>query len=163
MKKVIIFTLIYFFTVSDISFGQGPNSMGKMKLPMGKWWLRAEVAEKLNLTSEEQQRLDNMFVQSRRKMIDLRSNVQKEKLELDVILNKKDFDENACMNRFKKFQDARTTLANEQFKFLIETRKLLGIERFQQLETEFRDRRMHPMKGRQGQKGHIKRKFFKNC
>lgn len=89
-------------------------------------------------------------------MIDLKSNVEKEKLELEMILDQQDFNESACMDRFKKFQDARTKLANERFRFLIEVRKLLGLDRYRQLKTEFLDRRGHRMKGQQEGKGPVK-------
>jgi len=78
-----------------------------------------QVAKKLELTSKKQQKFDDLFVQSRRRMIDLKSNVEKEKLEVEMILDQQDFDESACMDRFKKFQDARTKLANELSKAVI--------------------------------------------
>ncbi len=156
MKKVTIFSLICLLAASGIGLARGPRGMEGLKMPYGKWWRMPEVAKKLELTSEEQQKLDDLFVQSRRRMIDLKSNVQKEGLELEVILDQQDFDESACMDRFKKFQDARTRLANERFRFLIEVRKLLGPDRYRRLKTEFRDRRVHRMKGQQEGKGPVK-------
>jgi Spy/CpxP family protein refolding chaperone len=156
MKKVTIFTLICLLAASGIGLAMGPRGMGGLKMPHGKWWRMPEVAKKLELTSEEQQKFDDLFVQSRRQMIDLKSNVQKEGFELEVILDQQNFDESACMDRFKKFQDARTNLTNERFRFLVEVRKLLGLDRYRQLKTEFRDRRVHRMKGQQERKGPIK-------
>lgn len=156
MKKVAILTLICFFSVSGIGLAKGPGGLGELKMPHGKWWRMPEVTKKLDLTSEEQQELDNLYVQSRQQMIDLKSNVEREKLELEVILDQQKFDESACMDRFKKFQDARTNLANEQFRFLVKVRKLLGLDRYQQLKTEFRDRQMHRMKRQHGLKGPMK-------
>jgi Spy/CpxP family protein refolding chaperone len=156
MKKVTIFTLICLLAASGIGLAKGPRGMGGLKMPHGKWWRMPEVAKKLELTSEEQQKFDDLFVQSRRQMIDLKSNVQKEGFELEVILDQQNFDESACMDRFKKFQDARTNLTNERFRFLVEVRKLLGLDRYRQLKTEFRDRRVHRMKGQQERKGPIK-------
>ena len=143
MKKVTIFALICFFAVSGIGLAKEPCGMGELKMPHGKWWRMPEVAKKLDLTSEEQQKLDDLFVQSRRQLIDLKSNVEKEKLELELILDQQNFNEPACMDRFKRFQDARTNLTNERFKFLVKVRKLLGLDRYRQLKTEFRHHRMH--------------------
>lgn len=156
MKKVTIFTLICFLAASGIGLARGPRGMGGLKMPHGKWWRMPEVAKKLELTSEEQQKFDDLFVQSRRRMIDLKSNVQKEKLEMEMILDQQNFDESACMDRFKKFQDARTNLTNERFRFLVEVRKLLGLDRYRRLKTEFRDRRVHRVKGQQEGKAPIK-------
>jgi len=156
MKKVTIFTLICLLAASGIGLARGPRGMEGLKMPHGKWWRMPEVTRKLELTSEEQQKLDDLFVQSRRRMIDLKSNVQKEGLELEVILDQQNFDESACIDRFKKFQDARTNLTREQFRFLVKVRKLLGLDRYRQLKTEFRDRPMHRMKGQRGHKGPMK-------
>jgi len=156
MKKLTIFSLICFFAVSGIGLAKEPCGLGKFKVPHGKWWQMPEVATKIGLTSEEQQKLNDLFVQSRRQMIDLKSNVQKEGLELEVILDQQNFDESACIDRFKKFQDARTNLTREQFRFLVKVRKLLGLDRYRQLKTEFRDRPMHRMKGQRGHKGPMK-------
>ena len=156
MKKVTIFTLICLLAASGIGLARGPRGMEGLKMPHGKWWRMPQVAKKLELTSEEQQKLDDLFVQSRRRMIDLKSNVQKEGLELEMILDQQNFDESACMDRFKKFQDARTNLTNERFRFLIEVRKLLGLDRYRQLKTEFRNRRVHRMKRQQEGKRPVK-------
>jgi len=156
MKKVTMFFLIYLLATPGICLARGHGGMEGLKMPHGKWWQMPEVAKKLGLTSEEQQKLDDLFVQSRRQMIDLKSNVEKEKLELEMILDQQDFNESACMDRFKKFQDARNKLVNERFRFLVEVRKLLGLDRYRQLKTEFRDRRGHRMQGQQEGKGPVK-------
>jgi len=156
MRRVTIFAVICFFAVSGIGLAKGPCGMGVSTLPHGKWWQTPEVAKKLNLTSEELQKLDGLYVESQRQLIDLRSSVQKEKLELEVILDQPDFDESACMKRFKKYQDAHTKLLNERFKFLIKMRELLGLDRYRKLKTEHRHGGTHRMKGQQGRQGPMK-------
>lgn len=160
MKKVTILALICFFTTSGIVFATGPCDMTQFHVPRGKWWRMPEVVKKLVLTSEEQQKLDDLYVQSRRTMIDLKSNVKKEELELGIILDQQNFDESACMDRFNKLDSARDKLSNERFRFLVEVRKLLGLDRYRQLKMEFRDRRMHQMKKPQERKRPMKGKMI---
>lgn len=155
MKRVMMLAMICFFALSGVGLAKRPGGMAKLKMPPGKWWQMPEVAEKLDLTSQEQQELDELFAQSQRRMIDLRNNVQKEKFELELILDQQDFDKPACMNRFKKFQNARTNLADERFKFLVEVRKLLDHNRYRALKTEFQHHRMNQMKKRHGPAGHF--------
>ena len=119
-----------------------------------------EVAKKLGLTNDDQKKLDSLFVQNRRKLIDLRGNMEKERLELELILDEEDFNKTACLNQFKKVQDARTNLALERFGFLIEVRKLLGYERFQELKNSVRKRQMHRRKDRQGKRRHKESERF---
>lgn len=160
MKKVTILALICFFTTSGIVFATGPGEMAQLKIPGGKWWRMPEVVKKLVLTSEEQQKLDDLFVQSRRQTIDLKSNVKKEELELAIILDQQKFDESACMDQYKKLDSARDKLSTERFRFLVEVRKLLGLDRYRQLKTEFRNRRMHQMKKQQDRKRPMKGKMI---
>ncbi len=150
MRKLTLFTLICFFAVSGISIagnlGYSMRSSGfgseGLTIPGGKWWRMPKAAKKLELTKAEQKKLDRMFIQNRRRMIDLKRDAAKEKLELEDILDKENFNESACMGRFKKLMDASTELTIERFRFLVEVRNLLGIKRFQLLKANFRERRM---------------------
>ena len=82
MRKVIILAAGCLFLASSLGFAASQS--GDLKLPGGKWWQLPKVAKELNLTSEEQKKLDELFVSSRRKMIDLKNNVEKEKFELEL-------------------------------------------------------------------------------
>jgi len=149
MKKATLLTLVFIFALSGISmakdagFGMGGLGHGKGKMGMfgGKWWKMPKVSDKLALTLEEKEKLDNMHLQHRRKMIDLRSQVQKERLELEHILDSSAFSATASMDRFKKLQEAHTILAIERFRFLVQVRELLGLGRFQELKYEVREYR----------------------
>jgi Spy/CpxP family protein refolding chaperone len=110
-------------------------------LSMGKWWENPEMAQKLNLSDAEKAKLKEAFNNTHRKLIDLKSNVEKQRLELGNLLDKKTLDEVAVMQQFTQLEKARTELARERFGFLIEVRKILGQERYQTLKEEGRQRR----------------------
>lgn len=111
-------------------------SMGDNILP-GKWWNNPKVAKKLELSKEEKKELDDLFVKSRRRLIDLKSAIEKEQFELENLLESETLDEAATMEQFKKLQKTRENLSTERFSFLIKVRKVLGFERFQYLKTFF--------------------------
>ncbi|MDM8525595.1 periplasmic heavy metal sensor [Desulfococcaceae bacterium HSG8] len=163
MKKLAFFTLICFLSLSCAGIAKSPDysmsgPMGEpLSIPGGKWWRMPRVAKELTLTGEEQERLDSLFMENRLQMIDLKSALEKEKLELEAILDKKNFDESACMSHFNRLQEARQGLVTERFKFLVEVRKLLGNDRFQKLKVKFHERRMLMMKGKQGKKRLMKK------
>ncbi len=123
-----------------------------MMIPGGKWWRMPNISDKLKLTQEEQKKLDSLFIQSRNQLITIKSNMEKGRLELEEILDKKEFDESACMDRFKKIQDTRSDLAAERFKYFIEVRKILGEGRFQTLKADFQENRLNRMKAKEGKK-----------
>ena len=108
------------------------------EIPSGKWWRMPRLSEGLDLSNPEKQALDDLFVDSRRKLIDLKSVVEKERFELETLLEKETLDEAAAMEQLKRLEKARSDLAGERFRFLLQVRKTLGFERYQQLKSLFR-------------------------
>jgi len=164
MKKVSLLALLLMFALSGIAMAKGPcfggggSGPGKviMGIPGGKWWKKPQVADRAALTQEEKEKLDTMYLQHRRQMIDLHSQVEKERLELEQLLDSSALNAASCMGRFKKLQEAHTNLTTERFRFLVQVRELLGPERFQQLKAEVRHHRMKRKHGRRhSAKGNI--------
>lgn len=111
-----------------------PNIAAGQDLPSGKWWHNPKVSKQLNLSEAEKSRLDQEFVDSRRKLIELKSSVEKEQFELENLLEREALNEAAMMEQFKKLEKARAGLSSERFSFLVQVRKILGLERFQRLK-----------------------------
>jgi Spy/CpxP family protein refolding chaperone len=146
MKKTILLILIFVFALANISMArsQGYREKGwghrkeSMGTPNGKWWKRPKLAEKIGITEEEKEKLDNIYYKHRYQMIDLHSQVQKERLELEQRIDSKDFDTKVCIDHFTRLQKARNNRAAERFRFLIKVRELLDLDRFQQLKEQVR-------------------------
>ncbi len=109
--------------------------------PMGKWWLNPRMSEQLKLTDKEVNKLNEQYVESHRKMIDLKSNVKKERFELSNLLDSEPMDEGAVKAQFKKLEKARNSLSSERIDNLIASRKILGKKRFQQVKQMFKSHR----------------------
>lgn len=148
MKKVVLLALAFVFVLSSISIARGPGSRKEEGMPPGKWWKAPQVAERLSLTEEERQKLDTMYLEHRHRMIDLRSQVDRERLELEQLLDSTTFDPAASMERFKKLQETHKALATERFQFLLQVRSLLGLDRFQLLKAQVWKHRMKEKHGR---------------
>lgn len=112
------------------------SAMGGERLKRN-WWRDPEISKQLNLSENEKQRLDALIVESGRKMIELKSIVEKERFELNALLENKSSNEGAITGQFKKLESARSALANERLQFLIQTRAIIGIERFKELRIYF--------------------------
>jgi Spy/CpxP family protein refolding chaperone len=137
MKKTALMTFVLVFALSGISMARGPGYGRENIMPRGKWWKSPEVAERLRLTPDEKEKLDTQYLEHRQQMIDLRAQVAKERLELEQLFDSTKFDSAACMDSFKKLEKAHVNLATERFKFLVQVREMLGLERFQELKAEF--------------------------
>ena len=115
--------------------------------------------KRISLSDEEKSKLDELFLQSRRKLIDLKRDVGRERLEFEYLMEREALDEPAVMKQFDKLEGALNALSTERFRFLLQVRKTVGFERFQKLKVmhrEFRrnkigrDREHRPRQGRPG-------------
>ena len=78
-------------------------------------------------------------------MIDLKTEVEKERLELDIILDQQDANKDRISERYDSLEKARAKLSKERFGLLIEVREIIGAERFQELKTMHRSRTRNKM------------------
>ena len=121
------------------------NAFGRDGAFGGKWWHDSLISKKLNLTEQESQKIDALFVESMRRMIDLKSAVEKERFELRNLLENKTGNDSAVKEQFKNLEKARSAIALERLQFLIKIREILGIKRFRELssssESSGKDRR----------------------
>ncbi|MBW2590654.1 MAG: hypothetical protein JRD71_08055 [Deltaproteobacteria bacterium] len=101
--------------------------------PPGKWWHSPQASEKLNLSDEEIKMLDKQFVDSRRKLIKLKSVVESEQFELDFLFDSENISNKEAMKQFDKLGQAKKHLSTERFRLLLGVRNILGLERFRQL------------------------------
>jgi hypothetical protein len=141
MKKVLLLTLICFVALSGYCLAKDCNIDTCHEagiIPSGKWWQISDVAKDLNLTAEEQKQLDDLDLENRRKMVDLHSQVEKERMELEKLFDAETLNEAECLNQFKKIQNTREYTAAEKFSFILNVRKLMGKDRFQRLRTTFK-------------------------
>jgi len=110
----------------------------------GRWWHVEEIAGQLQLSADEIQRLDAAYEAARIRMIEIRSQVEIERVKLRSLMEQPNFDENEVMAQHQNQETARRRLSEERFKFLLEVRKIVGHDRFVQLleiQDEQRKRR----------------------
>ncbi len=140
IRKAIVGVVIFVFLSPVYSaFAQGA--------PAGRWWRRPKIAKALNLSETEKQRLDDLFVKSRRKLIRLRNRVEEERFELENLIDEETLDRAAILTQFHNLDKARSELAEERFMFLLGVREILGYDRFQRLKEFYRRFRQKDKKG----------------
>ncbi|MFW5722083.1 MAG: Spy/CpxP family protein refolding chaperone [Desulfohalobiaceae bacterium] len=134
LKKIALGMALLSLAASWVQ-GAGPEP------PAGKWWRMPVVEEQLNLSPGMQDRLDELFQRNRHTLIRLKSDLERERLELDFLLDKRKIEEGAVASQYQRLDEVRSTLAREQFEYLLEVRKILGYERYQQLKQLFHEKR----------------------
>lgn len=106
--------------------------------PSGKWWRDPGIRAELALKDGEVKQLDRLFKKSRRRLIDLKTKVEKAQFEYQNLMEAEPLDEAAVNRQFAKLEKARGQLASERSRFLVEVRKILGHSRFQRLKQIYR-------------------------
>jgi len=123
-------------------------------MPPGKWWKDQQFVKKLDLNESQTAKLDEEFVKSRRLLIELKNKVESERFELDNLFDQKDLNEDNLKSQYQKVEDAKRALSAERFRFIMEVRKTIGYEKFNQLKTMFVQFHKNRMQGKRGDWGH---------
>jgi Spy/CpxP family protein refolding chaperone len=101
----------------------------------GRWWKRAGVAKALALDDAQIQKIEQIFQDSRLKLVDLHASLQKEEIKLEPMIEADNPDENAVLGAIDRIAADRAALvkANAQMAFAI--RRVLTPEQWKKLRT----------------------------
>lgn len=116
----------------------GPQPGGEMRqiLPPGRWWKDAEVAKTIGLSDAQVQKIEQVFQESRMKLVDIHATLQKEEIKLEPLLEADNPEEGAVLSAIDRIASARATLekANAQMAFSI--RRVLTPEQWKKLRAQ---------------------------
>ncbi len=133
MRKAICSLLLCLATtiIAGQSYAQGVLR----EFPQGKWWTNKRIINQLNLTAEQQSRIETIWTQSRRTLIDLQAELQKRQLDLEELFNKDAVDEGAALEALDKWERARAALDHDTLQMRIRIKNLLSPDQQQILQT----------------------------
>ncbi len=100
-------------------------ALAQINLPPGKWWRRAEIVQTLNLTEEQQDRLEQVFTASANDLIDLRGDVEKQSIALRAAIDRPTLDREAIRQVAQKLNDARGRQFQRELMMLVDMRGVL--------------------------------------
>jgi Spy/CpxP family protein refolding chaperone len=126
MTRRIVITLATLF-VTVTAFAQ---------LPPGKWWRRPEIVRTLNLSDEQQDRLESIFRSSATDLIDLKAEVDKSAIALRGELDRPQLDRAAIHRVAMRLSDARGKLFDRELTMLVEMRSVLTDPQWNRMRNE---------------------------
>ncbi len=121
--------------------------------PPGIWWHNADLIQKLNLTPDQQKKMDDILQQSRLQLIDLRANVEKQEVLMEPMLAAIRPTQTRSSRRSITPPQARAELEKANAKMLLGIRNVLTPDQWTKLQAEGRGRRMRMRGGPDGQGG----------
>ena len=111
-----------------------PIPISAQELPVEKWWRIPHIVEQLGLKEDQLTQLDTLFVESTRKLAELKNAVEKEQFELMVLLEKEALDEDGIMKQVQNLEKERALLNEERVRIIIKTRRIIGYQAFIELK-----------------------------
>jgi Spy/CpxP family protein refolding chaperone len=113
-----------------------PHMEGNRGAPPGRWWTDPALVQRLGLTADQQKKIDDLFQQSRLKLIDLNASLQKEEALLEPLLAADRPEESKVLVQIDRIAQARAELEKANARMLLGFRGVLTHEQWQKLQSE---------------------------
>ncbi len=124
-------------------FGMHRPPMERMLGPVGaggRWWNNPKVIERLKLTDDQRKEMDQILLEHREKLIDMRAGVEKAELEMEPLVGADQPNEQAILAQIDKIAQARAELEKANARFLLAIRAKLTPDQFKELKSWREDR-----------------------
>jgi Spy/CpxP family protein refolding chaperone len=107
----------------------------------GKWWKNPSVAAELALTPEQSTEIEKVFVRSRSKLIDLKADLEKKQLDLQVAMEDKTADRATVEKKIESVETARAALQKTRALMILDMKQILKPEQWEKLVQKQQERR----------------------
>ncbi len=111
-------------------------SVSAAPLPPGKWWRRPEFATNLQLTNDQQMRLDLIFRMAANDLIDLRADAEKTSISIRSELDQPQLNRDNLRKLAAKLSETQGKLFDKELMMLVDMRSVLSDEQWGRLRSE---------------------------
>ena len=111
-------------------------------LPAGRWWRKPELAAKLQLTNEQQTKLDTISLNSAKQLVDLKADVEKRTIDLRGELDAERLDRGRIQRAAAALSEARGRMFERELMLMVDMREVLSTEQWNQLRLRVVDRQV---------------------
>ncbi|MCM3874953.1 MAG: periplasmic heavy metal sensor [Thermoanaerobaculia bacterium] len=118
--------------------------------PLGKWWKRPVVVRMLNLSSEQQGRLEDIFSRRRREFVDLKADVERRQIDVEELVAAKDSDPKKVAASVDALEQSRLRLRKAATMMFLEQKDVLSAAQWQQILDRRDEWRKERQMGRRG-------------
>lgn len=139
----------------DGGMGMGMGPGGGM--PQGAWWKNPDVAQKINLSADQQKRIEDIFMQTRVQLIHAHAALEEQELMLEPLMSANPIDQGKALAQINKIADLRADLEKTNAKMLLGIRGVLAPDQWtklQEMHHSFMRGPMHHMDGHDGRMRH---------
>lgn len=150
-KKILSMTVLAIIGLTNVS----SSDLLAFDTPLGggKWWYRPAVKDKLQLTPDQINKISKVWIEHRKRIIDIRGNIEKAYLDLESIMSQPVVDTQVAYTLAERLGQLQARRTEERIRMVIEIRRELSIEQFEKLRGLRREfARRFREKGARGEK-----------
>jgi protein CpxP len=114
----------------------GEMQGGPRQSPGGKWWDNPEMVKRLGITADQQKKMDDVFQQSRLKLIDLSATLEKEEVMMEGLLKGPQLDDARILPAVDRIAQARAELEKANARLMLAIRHVLTPEQWEKLNEQ---------------------------
>ena len=103
----------------------GTASAQMPETPPGKWWKRPRVVQVLKLSPEQQDKLEEIFARNRKSFVDLKAEVEKNQIDVEELVAKKDSDPKKVSAAIDTLEQSRAKLRKAMAMMFLEQKTVL--------------------------------------
>ncbi len=107
----------------------------------GRWWADSATAQRIRLTAEQQNQMDEIFQQNRLKLIDLTAALDKEEVQLEPLVEANQPDVAKIRAQTERIVQARAELERANAGMLLSLRLILSAAQWKELRSGHTDPR----------------------
>jgi Spy/CpxP family protein refolding chaperone len=123
-----------------IALALASSALAQANLPPGKWWRRPDIVQILNLSEEQQEKLETIFRNASSDLIDLRGEVEKQNINLRGELDQQQLDRAVIRKDAQKLSEARGRLFERELAMLVDMRAVLNDSQWNRMRNGLLDR-----------------------
>ena len=127
------------------------------RMPPGKWWQRPEIVRALALTTEQQDKLDDIFRAAANGLIDAKGDVEKLQISLRAELDRPTIRRQEVIRIAAQLNDARGKLFERELSMLLDMRDVLNDQQWQRMRDKLDEPRERPTNRQQPGDGGFRR------
>lgn len=111
------------------------DPLAALQVAPGTWWNNADTATRLNLTKDQQKKMDDIFQQFRLTLVDLNASLSKEELIMDPLIAAERLDEVKILTQIDRVAQARAELEKANSRMLLAIRQSLTMEQWTKIQS----------------------------
>ena len=119
----------------QVNTGRTKDPLAALQVAPGTWWNNSEMVTRLNLTKDQQKKMDDIFQQFRLTLIDLNASLSKEELIMDPLIAAERLDEVKILAQIDRVAQARAELEKANSRMLLAIRQSLTMEQWTKIQS----------------------------